>query len=332
MPLNSFYKIVIIIPVLNEEKYLPKLFRSINKQIEVVHKTEIVVVDNGSSDETVQLAKDFGCTLLYCKRKSIGAARQKGVDYVLKKYEGKLQKTVIFQLDADEELIGKKCLYTLINSYRNSPNTMISIGPTYYELKRSGHRKITVKTGKDFRKIFNVKTLDELFQKYKRDINDYLIPSESHKFLVGGNTAYRAIVFTLPNVEFPKDNSWETIVISIRVQQHVKSSQIKFIKEQIVRTSSRSFVDSKGLLSKRKLKSIQKKGYITPFKAKATDSPYRTAVRLIDQIDNETYGLQKREKVLKVINKSEVKKYKKTFPLLHAKTLLPVKNKFVVIR
>lgn len=48
----------IIIPALNEEKYLPKLLESIKKQ--EFQDYEIIVADAGSKDRTVEIAKNFG--------------------------------------------------------------------------------------------------------------------------------------------------------------------------------------------------------------------------------------------------------------------------------
>ena len=52
----------IIIPTLNEEKYLPKLLKSIKNQ--TFKDYEIIVSDNNSKDKTRQIAKEFGCKLV----------------------------------------------------------------------------------------------------------------------------------------------------------------------------------------------------------------------------------------------------------------------------
>jgi glycosyltransferase involved in cell wall biosynthesis len=51
-------KISIIIPSLNEEKYLPKLLNSIKNQ--TFSDYEIILADAGSKDQTVEIAKSFG--------------------------------------------------------------------------------------------------------------------------------------------------------------------------------------------------------------------------------------------------------------------------------
>lgn len=52
----------IIIPTLNEEKYLPKLLESINKQ--TMLPAEIIVADAFSKDNTRAVAKKFGCKVV----------------------------------------------------------------------------------------------------------------------------------------------------------------------------------------------------------------------------------------------------------------------------
>lgn len=52
----------IIIPTLNEEKYLPLLLDSIKKQD--FNDYEIIVADAGSKDKTIEIAKSFGCILV----------------------------------------------------------------------------------------------------------------------------------------------------------------------------------------------------------------------------------------------------------------------------
>lgn len=286
--------LAIVLPALNEEVCLPLLFDSLRKQNQISCNAEIIVVDNGSTDKTVQISKDFGCTVLYCKKKGVGCARQKGVNYVLKRYKRKLDETIIFQLDADEQLVNRNCLASIYEEFSKNSSVMVSVGPTYYEIERSRRRKRIIRTGKNFRKVFGTKSLEEIFSDYNKDINDYLIPSRSHKLFVGGNTCYRASVFTLPNVRFPKMNVWETVVISIRIQQQIKPFQIKFIKEQIVLTSPRSYINSRGLLSEKNLNKIRKLGYISPFKANGTLSPSETAKLVIDQMDKEKHALRNR--------------------------------------
>jgi glycosyltransferase involved in cell wall biosynthesis len=53
-------KLVIQIPCLNEEKTLPPVLQTIPKKIPGIDEIEVVVIDDGCSDETVKVAKKLG--------------------------------------------------------------------------------------------------------------------------------------------------------------------------------------------------------------------------------------------------------------------------------
>ncbi|MDX1960486.1 MAG: glycosyltransferase [Leptospiraceae bacterium] len=55
-------KISIVVPALNEEKYLPTLLGSIQKQ--TFKDYEVIVADAGSSDKTIEIAKEFGAKVV----------------------------------------------------------------------------------------------------------------------------------------------------------------------------------------------------------------------------------------------------------------------------
>jgi len=70
----------IIIPTLNEEKYLPLLLEEIKKQD--FKDLEIIVADAGSEDKTLEIAKNFGCKIvpggLPAKGRNEGAKEVRG--------------------------------------------------------------------------------------------------------------------------------------------------------------------------------------------------------------------------------------------------------------
>lgn len=60
----------LVIPTLNEEKYLPKLLESVKEQ--KLKPSEIIVADANSEDKTVEIAKKYGCRVVKGGRISIG--------------------------------------------------------------------------------------------------------------------------------------------------------------------------------------------------------------------------------------------------------------------
>lgn len=94
-------KILVIIPAYNEEQSIGKVVRDIPSFVE-----EVVVVNNNSTDNTVNVAQKAGATVLTETRKGYGYACLKGMDYV----RAKNPDIVVF-LDGDysdypEEMIG----------------------------------------------------------------------------------------------------------------------------------------------------------------------------------------------------------------------------------
>jgi glycosyltransferase involved in cell wall biosynthesis len=84
--------ISIVIPALNEEKYLPDCVKSLNNQ-DWNGEYEIIVVDNGSTDRTAAIAREFGVKVISCPKKGVVYARQAGAE------EAKGE--IIVQVDAD---------------------------------------------------------------------------------------------------------------------------------------------------------------------------------------------------------------------------------------
>ncbi|OOM78463.1 glycosyltransferase [Clostridium sp. BL-8] len=92
--------------VKDEEEYLPKCLDSINDIVD-----EIVIVDTGSADKTVEIAKNFGAKVYYFKwNNNFSEARNESLKYATKDW--------IFILDADDELTmeSKENFKMLINS------------------------------------------------------------------------------------------------------------------------------------------------------------------------------------------------------------------------
>lgn len=66
----------VIIPVLNEEESLPLVLAAVPTDL----VDEVVVVDNGSTDRSAELAEAAGATVVYEPHRGYGAACLKGID------------------------------------------------------------------------------------------------------------------------------------------------------------------------------------------------------------------------------------------------------------
>ncbi|WP_026899175.1 glycosyltransferase family 2 protein [Daejeonella oryzae] len=72
------FKVFAIIPAFNESKSIGKVIYDIPQHL----ITEIIVVNNGSTDDTAQVAEDAGATVLTEPRKGYGYACLKGINYL----------------------------------------------------------------------------------------------------------------------------------------------------------------------------------------------------------------------------------------------------------
>lgn len=87
-------RVVVLIPAFNEEKAISKVIMEIPK--ELVH--EIIVVNNNSTDNTGEVARDAGATVLDQPAKGYGHACMKGIRYVSEHYD---ENCIIAFLDGD---------------------------------------------------------------------------------------------------------------------------------------------------------------------------------------------------------------------------------------
>ena len=85
-------KTVVIIPAYNEEKSIGRVITDIPKE----RVSEIIVVNNCSTDRTTEFAEKAGATVLHESLMGYGAACLNGIDYL----EGKEFELVVF-LDGD---------------------------------------------------------------------------------------------------------------------------------------------------------------------------------------------------------------------------------------
>ncbi|MCI4669363.1 MAG: glycosyltransferase family 2 protein [Bacteroidia bacterium] len=89
-------KVDVIIPAFNEEGSIGKVIRDIPAGL----VREVVVVNNGSKDDTVGKAKEAGATVLTENRKGYGYACLKGIEYLRSAPMGSKADIIVF-LDGD---------------------------------------------------------------------------------------------------------------------------------------------------------------------------------------------------------------------------------------
>jgi len=97
-------KLIIQIPCLNEEEYLPSTLKSLPTEIDGIDTIEILVIDDGSTDRTSEVAKENGVhhVLRLTKRKGLAKVFHTGLDASLKKGAD-----IIVNTDADGQYKGE---------------------------------------------------------------------------------------------------------------------------------------------------------------------------------------------------------------------------------
>ncbi len=69
----------VVIRTLNEEKHLPELLEAIQNQISDIFDIETVIVDSGSTDKTLKIAKKFNARITYIKKEDFSFGRSLNV-------------------------------------------------------------------------------------------------------------------------------------------------------------------------------------------------------------------------------------------------------------
>ncbi len=97
-------KLIIQIPCLNEERTLPETLADVPRQIPGVDEIETLIIDDGSTDRTVEVARELGVDHIIRNINNVGLARsfRRGLDACLS-----LGADIIVNTDGDNQYKGK---------------------------------------------------------------------------------------------------------------------------------------------------------------------------------------------------------------------------------
>lgn len=111
----------IVIPTLNCEFTLLKCLESLRNQ-QYSGNVRIMVIDGGSSDRTIKIAKDFGCEVIVLPgvySNGVSGARNQSLKF--------LTGDLYWQIDSDNIVLGNKALYRLVLPFIDSENINITV-------------------------------------------------------------------------------------------------------------------------------------------------------------------------------------------------------------
>lgn len=96
-------KLIVQIPCLNEESTLPEVLRDIPRQVPGIDRVEVLVIDDGSTDRTVAVAKAHGAdhVLSFPRNRGLGYAIRAGFDRCLR-----LGADIVVNTDGDNQYAG----------------------------------------------------------------------------------------------------------------------------------------------------------------------------------------------------------------------------------
>src|SRR5512144_1571260 len=96
-------KLIIQIPCLNEEETLPVTLRDLPKEVDGFDTVEWLIIDDGSTDRTIDVAREHGVDHIVrlTNNKGLASGFQAGLDAALK-----LGADVIVNTDADNQYDG----------------------------------------------------------------------------------------------------------------------------------------------------------------------------------------------------------------------------------
>ena len=149
---NRKMKLVIQIPCYNEEEYLPLTLKDLPKKIEGIDKIEVLIIDDGSSDATAEVARKNGVhhIVRFKAHRGLAAAFSAGLEACLL-----LGADIIVNTDADNQYNGSDIPKIVAPILRGEADMVIGDRQTQAISHFSRTKKILQKWGSRLVKILS---------------------------------------------------------------------------------------------------------------------------------------------------------------------------------
>lgn len=137
-------RLVVQIPCLNEEKTLPQVLADIPREVEGVDDVQILVVDDGSTDRTVEVAREHGATRVVSNRGNRGLAQTfvRALDVALE-----MGADVIVNTDGDHQYPGERIPELVAPILRGEADLVIGNRQTQIDPKVPPKKKVFYRLG-----------------------------------------------------------------------------------------------------------------------------------------------------------------------------------------
>ncbi len=141
---NGLPFVSVIIPTYNRRAFIEFALESLFRQTYPKERMEIIVIDDGSTDNTHEILKEYAGKIIYIyqKNKGVASARNKGISMA--------KGEIITFLDADDEWHETR-IVKIVNKFIERPN----IGAVYHPIEVIDVDGVTIY--KDFYKSFGYK-------------------------------------------------------------------------------------------------------------------------------------------------------------------------------
>ncbi len=148
----------IIIPNYNKEKYIGECLNSIKNQTLDKEKYEVIFIDDGSSDNSVEIASKYNVKILHTNRALAGGARNAGIKEAKGEY-------LVF-IDSDDFLCANDVLENLDNHITDEDIVFLN----FYRQTDEGTILIEAEEKSLAHQIENIRTLGCPTKCFKRDV------------------------------------------------------------------------------------------------------------------------------------------------------------------